>query len=82
MGDRIIWTDEMVAAVDTLRAEGDAVNVIAEKLGVSREAFQRWRQLSGYAIAPISRSKHTLVGWDMSVHQRVPRRGLQQRHHR
>lgn len=69
MGDRIIWTDEMVAAVDTLRAEGDAVNVIAAKVGVSREAFHRWRRISGHPIAPIRGSKRSLTGWDVSVRQ-------------
>jgi hypothetical protein len=59
----VIWTDEMLLAITRFRAEGRNVEAIADKLGVSKGAFLRFRKKTGFRMAPLPGSKPNLVGW-------------------
>jgi hypothetical protein len=48
--------------IKPLRDQKLNVDAIADKLGVSVEAFRNFRRRTGYKIAPIHRSKRTLIG--------------------
>ncbi len=63
MHDRVIWTNEMVAAITEFRSQGLSVARICEKLGVNEKTFRRFRRLTGFRMTPLRNSKHTLIGW-------------------
>lgn len=57
MSNKIVWIDDMIKAITTLREEGLSVDAIAEKLGVDRATFRTFRKKSGIKLKPINGRK-------------------------
>lgn len=57
MTKAIIWIDDMVKAIPMLRDQGLGVDQIAEKLGVDRATFRKFRRRVGIKLKPINGRK-------------------------
>lgn len=57
MTKKVVWIDDMVKAIYTLRDQGLSVDIIAEKLGVDRATFRRFRRKAGIKLKPINGRK-------------------------
>jgi orotate phosphoribosyltransferase-like protein len=57
MAKPVIWIDDMVKAIPVLRDQGLGVDQIAEKLGVDRATFRKFRRKAGIKLKPINGRK-------------------------